>query len=91
LLQNDYNAANPAQNGSDLFTDNKNRVDKIIQRAALVDAIRILAIAVKAAKSSAYPRYTGGYVWFPQIQVFAGVPLLPKMTSSHSSPHGQDT
>jgi hypothetical protein len=40
-------------------------------------AIRISAIAVQIPWSGSV--YCGGWVWFPQIQVFAGVPVLPKM------------
>jgi hypothetical protein len=63
-----------------LYTDDKIRVDRTAQHIHLVDKIRIAAIAVQWAENGSLPY--GGFVWFPQIQVFAGVPLLPKMTSS---------
>jgi hypothetical protein len=59
---------------SDLYTATKIRVDRPVQHIELADKIRISAIAVQDS-GLAYR----GFVWFPQIQLFAGVPVLPNM------------
>ena len=66
-----------------LYTDDKIRVDRAVQHAEIVDTIRISAVAVKWAENGGLSN--GGLVWFPQIQVFAGVPLLPRMTSNNNN------
>ena len=76
-----------ARTGSDLFTAAKIRVDRTVQQVELVNAIRISAVAVKAAQNASTVALTRsfsiGYVWFPQIQVFAGEPVIKnKMTSN---------
>ena len=60
-----------------LYTDDKCRVDRAAQHAELVDTIRIIVLAVEGGNS--------GMVRLPQIQVFAGVPLLPRMNSNTTS------
>ena len=75
-----------------LYTNDKCRVDRTVQHAELVDKIRITALAATQTISS---NDTGSssddgdshhwdeqLVGFPQIQIFAGVPLLPRMTAS---------
>ena len=59
---------------SELYTETKTRVDRAVQHVELVDKIRIAAIAVQDQGIS-----YRGFVWFPQIQVFSGVPVIPKM------------
>jgi hypothetical protein len=59
---------------SELCTAAKIRVDHPVQHIELVDAIRISAVAVQILYGSNV--LYGGFVWFPQIQVFAGVPVI---------------
>ena len=54
---------------------NKPRIDRPVRHTALVNAIRITAVSVTVASNN-------NPVIFPQIQVFAGEPIVPVMTSS---------
>jgi hypothetical protein len=65
---------------SELYTATKTRLDRPVQHVELVDKIRIAAIAVQDQGIS-----YRGFVWFPQIQVFAGVPVLPKMQQDNQA------
>jgi len=65
------------ESSSELYTARKCRMDRPVQHVELVDKIRVVAIAVQDQGIS-----YRGFVWFPQIQVFAGVPVLPKMGQS---------
>jgi hypothetical protein len=68
-----------ARTSNTLNTDDKLRVDRILHHSALVDCIRISAIGVDGGMFS--PTHSNP-VWFPQIQIFAGVPILPRMASA---------
>jgi len=59
---------------SELYTETKTRLDRPVQHVELVDKVRVVAIAVQDQGIS-----YRGFVWFPQIQVFAGVPVIPRM------------
>jgi len=68
---------------SELYTARKCRMDRPVQHVELVDKIRVVAIAVQDQGIS-----YRGFVWFPQVQVFAGVPVLPKMGQQSSGNTG---
>ena len=61
----------------ELYTARKTRIDRKVHHVELVDKIRIVALAVQGNL------YGEGVVWFPQIQVFAGEPVIPKMQQSN--------
>jgi hypothetical protein len=63
-----------------LYTNSKIRVDRTVHHRELVDKVRIAAVEVQGGSGS---------VMFPQIQVFAGVPLMPKMTASSVTVNGK--
>ncbi|MCL2711612.1 MAG: hypothetical protein FWE95_12105, partial [Planctomycetaceae bacterium] len=69
-----------ARSADDWYTPDKIRTDRPVQQTEMVDKIRISAVAVQIAPSG--NALHGGLVWFPQIQVFAGVPVIPKMVQS---------
>jgi len=77
---NEYDSST-GSSPSELFSVKKTRIDRPVQHAELVDKIRIVAIAVQDSGL----QYGRGFVWFPQIQVFAGVPVIPKMTQNTQS------
>jgi hypothetical protein len=81
--------ANDNVNGnevSELYTSAKKRLDRPVQNIELVEKIRIAAVAVQG-QTLAYM----GFVWFPQIQVFAGVPVIPKLIQDYYGGGSQDT
>ena len=61
----------------ELYTDGKNRLDRPVQTTALVDKVRVVAVGLNAGRE--------GLILFPQVQVFAGVPVIPKMQSANLS------
>jgi len=62
----------------ELYTARKNRLDREVQHVELVDKIRVIAVGVQGNGLA----QQAGFVWLPQIQLFAGVPVLPRMTSA---------
>ena len=54
-----------------LYTNNKCRVDRRVQHRRVVDRIRIVVLAVEGG--------SGAAVALPQIQLFAGEPVIPRM------------
>ena len=76
-MQYEYND-NTESSQPELYTESKNRLDRKVQHVALVDKIRIIAAEIQNSEQE-------GLVLFPQIQVFAGVPVLPKMQSANQA------
>ena len=60
----------------ELYSERKIRLDRAVPFVELVDKIRVIAAMV-------VNNWSGGIVQFPQIQVFTGVPVLPKMQSDN--------
>ena len=72
-----------ARTGSELYTETKTRIDRKVHHVELVDTIRIIAVAVQG---NLYGEGGGeGVVWFPQLQVFAGEPVIPKMQQDNEN------
>jgi hypothetical protein len=78
-LDNEWKILDIAQLSSyNFYSNDKIREDRTVHHREVVNKIRISVIAAQYSGS-------GNLVHLPQIQVFAGVPLLPKMTSNNDT------
>ncbi|MCL2004955.1 MAG: hypothetical protein FWG73_02215 [Planctomycetaceae bacterium] len=69
---------------SNLYTNDKIRIDRTAHHREVVNKIRISAVRVEQTSGdTSYGMEPSDSIWLPQIQVFAGVPILPRMTSDH--------
>ena len=68
---------------SNFYVNTKPRVDKTVQHRELVSKIRVVVIETEGDWTyDENWNYVPTNIWIPQIQVFAGEPVIPKMYSA---------
>jgi hypothetical protein len=69
------------------YRDTKPREDRVVLHQELVKKIRVVVLATFSSNYNGHPDInpSANDVWIPQIQVFAGEPVMPKMSgNSHT-------